>query len=491
MPATEEEQPRDEETARAIEALNAALAPLAESGARVEKAVFVPSTGLLALSLFGEGSRKWLGVGVGPESAGLGWIARAPEAGKAAPSHPLVTALRAHVLEHRVRSLLVDDEGTLWISVGGAGAIARLALKPARQGSAQVLSVEGRSILQYPSASLEHETSSDFSRLRRSAEDLVAAGTALLEGSERSVARRAKVELARAVKTRAQSASRRADAVRGDLARLGDVGRLQKLGRLLIAQGDAVPKGASKATLEDWEEGGEIEVPLDPARPAKAQAEGFFAKARRLQRGEKVMRARLDDAERTALALNELARAVAATAEHVKALEALVPRARSLGVPIADALATLLRGGDGGAGRGKNEPREGGRRPYHKHRDARGRVILVGRGGRDNDALLTNHARPHDLWLHAKGVQGAHVVVPLEKNTSCPPELLVDAATLASHFSDARGEAVCEVSYVERRYVRKPKGSAPGFVTFEREKVLTLRVEPERVERLLAARDES
>ena len=125
------------------------------------------------------------------------------------------------------------------------------------------------------------------------------------------------------------------------------------------------------------------------------------------------------------------------------------------------------------------------------YRSESGQPILVGRGGKDNDALTTRHARPHDLWMHAKGVPGAHVVVPLDKGTTCHAELLVDAATLAAYHSDARGESVCDVSYVERRYVRKPRGSAPGAVTYEREKVIAVRREEARLARLLAARDES
>jgi predicted ribosome quality control (RQC) complex YloA/Tae2 family protein len=114
------------------------------------------------------------------------------------------------------------------------------------------------------------------------------------------------------------------------------------------------------------------------------------------------------------------------------------------------------------------------------------RRILVGRGAADNDALTTKTARPHDLWLHAKSIHGAHVVVPLAKGESCPSDLLVDAAHLAAHFSDARGEKVVEIQHTTRRYVRKPKGSAPGAVVLDRETVLVLRIEPGRVERLLA-----
>jgi len=47
-----------------------------------------------------------------------------------------------------------------------------------------------------------------------------------------------------------------------------------------------------------------------------------------------------------------------------------------------------------------------------------------------------------------------------------------------------------DVSYVARRHVRKPKGSAPGAVRVEREKVLGLRVDPDRLARLLKTRSD-
>ena len=54
------------------------------------------------------------------------------------------------------------------------------------------------------------------------------------------------------------------------------------------------------------------------------------------------------------------------------------------------------------------------------------------------------------------------------------------------HFSDARGAPQADVAYTRAKYVRKPKGAAPGAVTYSQEKVLLLRVEPGRIERLLA-----
>lgn len=127
-------------------------------------------------------------------------------------------------------------------------------------------------------------------------------------------------------------------------------------------------------------------------------------------------------------------------------------------------------------------------RPYKEYLSAKGRRILVGKGSEANDALTFKVARPQDLWLHARGVSGAHVVVPLERGAELPQELLLDAAHLALHHSGAKGEPRGEVSYTHAKFVRRQKGGAPGQVTYSREKSFVVRVEPERLDRLLRTR---
>ncbi|GAO05210.1 putative protein [Anaeromyxobacter sp. PSR-1] len=78
------------------------------------------------------------------------------------------------------------------------------------------------------------------------------------------------------------------------------------------------------------------------------------------------------------------------------------------------------------------------------------------------------------------------MVVRLDKGKAPDAETLVDAAHLAVHFSDARGAPQADVAYTRARFVKKPKGSAPGAVTYSQEKVMLLRSEAGRVERLLA-----
>ncbi len=106
-----------------------------------------------------------------------------------------------------------------------------------------------------------------------------------------------------------------------------------------------------------------------------------------------------------------------------------------------------------------------------------GMTIWVGRNGRQNEEVTFRRAAPDDLWLHARGVPGGHVIVktggrPAGENT------LRQAARLAAWYSAARGEAQVPVDIVPRRQVRRAAGgkARPGMVTYVGEK--TMRVEP-------------
>jgi predicted ribosome quality control (RQC) complex YloA/Tae2 family protein len=128
--------------------------------------------------------------------------------------------------------------------------------------------------------------------------------------------------------------------------------------------------------------------------------------------------------------------------------------------------------------------------PYRVFLARSGARILVGRAGRDNDALTFGVARPDDVWLHARGLPGAHVLIPLPRGAEVPEETLVDAAHLALHHTRGAGADRGEVSYTRAKFVRRVKGGAPGAVTYTREKTFLVRLEPVRLQRLLASREE-
>jgi predicted ribosome quality control (RQC) complex YloA/Tae2 family protein len=283
--------------------------------------------------------------------------------------------------------------------------------------------------------------------------------------------------LVSAIERVAQRIGKRIEAIEGDLKKIGEADALTARGTLLAGHAHAIPRGAREAIVEDWSTGEarRVTIALDPAKSAREQAEALFHRAKRLKRGATIAQARRDEAVLARDALRELA-AAARAAETDDALDAVEKRSKAAGV--AGARVSLTKKGA--------TPAE--RLPYTSYRSGE-HPILVGRSAADNDALTTKVARPHDLWLHAKGITGAHVIVPLDKRETCPIDVLVDAAHLAAHFSDAKGETVVDVVHTPRRYVRKPRGAAPGAVAIDREKVIVLRVEPARIARLLATAD--
>ncbi len=271
---------------------------------------------------------------------------------------------------------------------------------------------------------------------------------------------------------------RRAAAVQGDLAKMQSAEALAQRAQLFVGEAARAPRGADRLHAVDWTTGEavEVELPIDPALGAKDQLDRLFKRARRLKEGARIARARLEEAQAARTRLEEARSGLAATDADLDRLEAIARAAASRDFKLA-ATAKVP------PGRARREVAP--RPPYRTFVSASGARILVGRGAAHNDALTLHVARPHDLWLHAKGWSGAHVVVGLEKGASCPPDLLVEAAHLAAHFSDARDERLVDVQYTPRRHVRKPRGSAPGLVVVDREKVLVLRKDDAVLRRLL------
>ncbi len=276
-----------------------------------------------------------------------------------------------------------------------------------------------------------------------------------------------------------QRIERRIAAVRGDLEKIAQADQIAAQAQWLVAAAAKAPRGATELVVTDWSSGEPVplKVPLDPSKSPKEQVEAMFKRAKRLRLGARIAEDRLKKAEEQLEAV-ELARLSADEASSLPELEEVLREAKRAAPRDVSLPGTTTASAP-------KAQKKTGRIPYRTFVARSGRPILVGKGAADNDALTLHVARPHDLWLHAKDRTGAHVIVQLDKGQTCPAEDLVDAAHLAAHFSDARDEKVVDVQYTDRRYLRKPKGSPPGFVIVDREKVLVLRVEPELLRTLL------
>jgi predicted ribosome quality control (RQC) complex YloA/Tae2 family protein len=284
--------------------------------------------------------------------------------------------------------------------------------------------------------------------------------------------------LARGLARAIARVERRIRAVKTDLDNAEAARTAAERARLFVSHAASAPRGTRRLSAVDWSSGDPqtVEWAVDPAKTASEQLNAIFHRARRLAGGAALARDRLRSAETTLEKLRELASEANGPEVDVENLDA-----RALEIAPRDYSRALRAAATPKGRRVEAAPRP----PYRKFIGAGRRPILVGRDAARNDQLTLEVARPRDLWMHARNWAGAHVIVPLDKGASCPPDLLVQAAHLAAHFSDARGESVVEVTYAPRRYVRKPRGSAPGAVVVDREKVLVLRKEDAALRKLL------
>jgi len=99
-------------------------------------------------------------------------------------------------------------------------------------------------------------------------------------------------------------------------------------------------------------------------------------------------------------------------------------------------------------------------------------IIFVGKNANNNDLLTQQYSHKEDLWLHAKDVKGSHVIIKHLPGRTFPTSVIERAAQLAAYYSKRKNDTLCPVAYTPKKYVRKPKGSAPGQVVVEREKVI-------------------
>jgi predicted ribosome quality control (RQC) complex YloA/Tae2 family protein len=98
--------------------------------------------------------------------------------------------------------------------------------------------------------------------------------------------------------------------------------------------------------------------------------------------------------------------------------------------------------------------------------------VLVGRSPRDNADLTFRVARPDDLWFHARGVPGAHVVLRIDSLRQPTSAELQSAAELAAYHSKARTSGTVPVDYTARKYVRKQQNALPGLVWYTNAKTI-------------------
>ena len=288
-----------------------------------------------------------------------------------------------------------------------------------------------------------------------------------------------------------------------DLAAHGDPAEHKRVGDLLLANLATAERNGARARVLDYfaENAPTVELEIDEHATLQEEAArrfALYARAKRaaqeIERRRAVITAELDALEAERAELERVAAARDANALAMLEEAAAGKKGSGRGGKFAKAGAKAAQRGiaAGFAAGGRGAKTAKARRQSaeavpgaRRYLSSDGYEILVGRAARDNDQLTFKVARPHDLWLHAADYPGSHVVVRNHaRHSDIPQRTVHEAAQLAAHFSQARGDAKVAVNYAQRKFLSKPKGAAPGLVRMSSFK--TLLVEPrESVERVM------
>lgn len=239
--------------------------------------------------------------------------------------------------------------------------------------------------------------------------------------------------------------------------------RLRVMGELLLTYSRQVRPRDTALTVPDHTAGGaEMTIPLDPGLGPAENAQRLFRRYAKSKAAAEALPARIARLESDAQALREaqVQIEVAASPDDLAEIRGdLVDRG-------------FLRRGRARSRRAPSPAVPRGRRLA----TAGGATIIVGRSARENEYVTFHLAGPEDLWFHARGLPGAHVILKAGRR---PSEIdILEAARLAAYYSAGRDGGEVTVDCVARKHVRRRKGGPPGAVVYEGERTLRVSAPP-------------
>lgn len=219
-------------------------------------------------------------------------------------------------------------------------------------------------------------------------------------------------------------------------------------GELLNTYGYGLSEGAKSLEALNYYTNEMIQIPLDAQLSASENAKKYFDKYGKLKR--------------TNEALSELTVETKAEIDHLESIAASLDIALNEDdlVQIKEELTEYgyIRR------KGHEKKQKIKSRPFH-YRSSDGFDIYVGKNNYQNEELTFKTANGGDWWFHAKKMPGSHVIVKTN-GMELPDRTFEEAAMLAGYYSQGRDSEKVEIDYLQRKNVKKPNGSAPGFVVY-------------------------
>lgn len=231
-------------------------------------------------------------------------------------------------------------------------------------------------------------------------------------------------------------------------------------GELLNTYGYALTGGETSFTCENYYTGQEITIPLNKDLSAGENAKRFFEKYNKLKRTEENVTKQLEETRRELMHLESIKTSLD-LAEGEEDLKDIRREMSDFGYIKRQSL--------------KGKQRVTAKPEPYRFLSSDGYEIYVGRNNYQNEQVSFKIADGGDMWFHAKGVPGSHVIVKT-RGEELPDQVYIEAAQLAAYFSSHREDPKVEVDYTQRKNLKKVPNAAPGFVIYHQNWSVT--VEP-------------
>ncbi len=275
------------------------------------------------------------------------------------------------------------------------------------------------------------------------------------------------------MRARLERALRRVEKQRESLERAqeesANAEQFKQLGELILANAWQIPPGTDRVTVQDYFDPTfpNRTLELDPQLTAQENAEAAFRRYRRAKSGENPVQEQSDTLDTIEKSLRDA--------------QAQLLRWEASGLQTGDdvrgwrdeLMQTGILKADDGDSDNTLPDFEGNR--IKRYITPEGYVIYLGENATSNDYLTRRIAAPNDIWLHVRADTSAHVVIVTNgKPDLVPRSVLLRAASLCALNSSQKHAALVSVDWTLKKYVRKPRGAAPGSVNYERERTLDI-----------------
>ncbi|MBM4330604.1 MAG: fibronectin-binding domain-containing protein [Deltaproteobacteria bacterium] len=247
---------------------------------------------------------------------------------------------------------------------------------------------------------------------------------------------------------------------------------LKSYGEILTSNYPKLKKGMREVEALDFRQDPprSVLIPLEEALDPAANVQRYFKRYKKAKRGIEFSLERISETEQEIAYLDSLLFQVeeAGDDEALGAIREELEEAKILSISKKQKMT-----------REKKETSL----PVRRFRSTEGLEIYCGKHNVGNEYLLRKMARGNDLWFHAQGTPGSHVLLKVSAKEPGFKSIL-EAAAIAAYYSRGKNSTRLPVDYTEVKNLRRPKGARPGFVIYSQQKTIFVKPEIERISNL-------